>query len=164
MYVKEVLFSEQSSPKHYVAEVTLDKEAIFNAMKKWLESFRDSIKDTVFSIGNFLLEPDIRNVFYYYISYDPDIVSEKDIDEVVKQMQSDWDYVIGNKILIEGGGSYVSFAKLEEEIIESISKVDALEIPDGVLLDIGFYLDMVKPEVQDVVLQRAISLEDHLER
>jgi len=48
MYVKEVLFSEQSSPKHYVAEVTLDKETIFNAMEKWLESFRDSIKDTVF--------------------------------------------------------------------------------------------------------------------
>lgn len=160
MYVKEVLFSEQSSPKHYVAEVTLDKEAIFNTMKKWLESFRDSIKDTVFSIGNFLLEPDILND----ISYDPDIVSEEDIDEVVKQMQSDWDYVIGDKILIEGGGSYVSFAKLEEEIIESISKADALEVPDSVLLDIGFYLDMVKPEVQDVVLQRAMSLEDHLER
>lgn len=61
MYVKDVLFSETSTPKHFSAEVILDKKAIFRFMKDWLESFEDLSKDTVFSIGNLDFEPDLTH-------------------------------------------------------------------------------------------------------
>jgi len=62
MYVKEVLFSKTSTPKRFSAEVILDEDAIFKNMKAWLESFKeDPFKDTVFSIENLILEPDLLN-------------------------------------------------------------------------------------------------------
>ncbi len=155
MYVKEVLFSETSTPKRYSAEVVLDKDAIFKNMKAWLESYRNSSKDTYFSIGNLDFEPDLFND----MSYDPNSVSEEAIDEMVKEMQSDWDYVVGDKLFIEGGGSYVSFVRSEKEMIRGIDEEDLLEVSDSVLLDIGFYLDEIKPEAEELALQQVKLLE-----
>lgn len=155
MYVKDVLFSETSTPKHFSAEVILDKKAIFRFMKDWLESFEDLSKDTVFSIGNLDFEPDLLNDMFYT----PDLIGEDELEEAVKQMQNDWDFVIGDKLFVEGGGSYVSFEKAEQEMIEGINEDTLLDVPDSILLNIAFYLEEIKPEVQEAVLQRAKRLE-----
>jgi len=156
MYVKEVLFSKTSTPKRFSAEVILDEDAIFKNMKAWLESFKeDPFKDTVFSIENLIFEPDLLND----MSYDPDSVSEELIGEAAKAMQEVWDYHMGDKLFIEGGGSYVNFAKSEREMILGIDGETLERIPDSVLLDICFYLDEIKPEVEEKVLQQARLLE-----
>lgn len=81
-------------------------------------------------------------------------------------MRSEWDLVVGNKLLVEGGGSYVSFAKSKQEMLEGIDEKPLLEVSDSILLDIGFYLDEIKPEAQEVVLQQAklLGKEQGLER
>jgi len=74
-------------------------------------------------------------------------------------MQSDWDFVIGDKLFVEGGGSYVSFAKSEQEMIKGMDEESLLDVPDSILLDIALHLDEIKPEAQEAVLQRARMLE-----
>lgn len=162
MYVKEVLFSKTSTPKRFSAEVILDEDAIFKNMKAWLESFKDLSKDTVFSIENLILEPDLLND----ISYEPDSISEELFDEVAKAMQRDWNYVVGDKLFIDGGGFYVNFAKSEREMILGIDGETLERIPDSVLLDICFYLDEIKPEAEELVLQqlKLLEKEQDLER
>lgn len=186
-YVEKVVFEKQpvvskkrmfSSEKLFYATVVLNKQAILNSMKPWLESFKE-MKTCYFTIDRGKVEK-IDGAYSYVpdrIYFQPDLlesiefedVAEETIDKAAKEMQANWDSLVGETIRVEVSVTpeeyNVYFDEIEEKMTQGIDqeKIRLDEVPESILLDIGFFLDSVEPDIKKTVLQRVNQLKKDMD-